>query len=311
MIINQNKIPLAVFMKSAFMCAALIFLFAGFVNAQAGRRSPAAGVDEGGSVFPVTAKRESSTEPVKAENLAFYENGVEQRIKSFAFDPSPSRIVVLVDNSQTLRTDVTKMQNAAKEFAYEIFEGDQLFVAAYDEKPEIIQEWTDDAKKVETALGTFRKKGNPFLFDALSAILDQVLRPLMPGTSKTAVVIISDGLDRGSKTSFDRILAELQQANVAVYALQIPDRTGGAFRRDQPKPEQAIQKLTEGTGGKVFDFEEPQAAAKAICDELRKNRYLLSYLSLNASSLDARRLFLTGDEGVLVRLKSVQPPNAR
>ena len=53
------------------------------------------------------------------------------------------------------------------EFAYEIFDGDQLFIIAYDEKPEIIQEWTDDAKKMEASLATFRKKGNPFLFDAV------------------------------------------------------------------------------------------------------------------------------------------------
>ncbi len=34
-----------------------------------------------------------------------------------------------------------------KEFAYEIVDGDQLFVIGYDEKPEIIQEWPDDSKK--------------------------------------------------------------------------------------------------------------------------------------------------------------------
>ena len=58
----------------------------------------------------------------------------------------------------------------------------------------------------------------------------------MPGTRKTAVVIISDGLDRGSKVSFDLLLNELQGQNITVYGLQLPDRTGGAYRRDQPKP---------------------------------------------------------------------------
>jgi Mg-chelatase subunit ChlD len=85
------------------------------------------------------------------------------------------------------------------EFVYEIFEGDQLFVVGYDEKPEIIQEWTDDAKKLETSLATFRKQGNPYLFDSLSASVGEILTPLMPGTRKTVVVLISDGLDRGSK----------------------------------------------------------------------------------------------------------------
>ena len=188
------------------------------------------------------------------------------------------------------------MKKAAMEFAYEIFDGDQLFTIAYDEKAEIIQEWTDDAKKMETSFETFRKKGNPNLFDAIDVSLKEVLLPLMPGTRKTALVIIGDGLDRGSKVSFDKVLSELQSHNVTVYALQIPDRTGGAFRRDQPKAGAVISRLVEETGGRSFPFTEAQEAARSICDELRKNRYLLSYTSANATTFDARKIFLMADE---------------
>ena len=265
-----------------------------------------------GSVLSVTASREDGKmEPIKLEQLFLYENGVEQRIKNFALDPSPSKILILVDNSQTLPTSVEAMRKAAMEFAYEIFDGDELFVVAYDEKPEIIQEWTDDAKKMEASLATFRKKGNPFLFDAVDASFKEVILPLMPGTRKTAIVVISDGLDRGSKTTFDKVLAEMQNYNVTVYSLQIPDRTGGAYRRDQPKATAVITRLAEETGGKVFPFDEAQNAAKFICDELRKNRYLLSYVSPNTSSYDARKLFLTSDPGIVLRTKAAQPPNVK
>ena len=133
-----------------------------------------------------------------------------------------------------------KMKRAAMEFAYEIFDGDQLFVIAYDEKPEIVQEWTDDAKKLEASIANFRKKDNPHLFDALSAAMTEVLVPLMPGTRKASIVIIGDGLDRGSKAKFDEVLGELQNNNITVYALQVPDRTGGAYRRDKPKASATI-----------------------------------------------------------------------
>ena len=281
------------------------------IYAQAGRRSPIT-ISESDGLIPIVAAREAeSKEPFKAENFAIYENGVEQRIKAVTFDATPARIVLLVDNSQTLRTDVAKMTAAVKEFAYEIYEGDQIFVAAYDEKAEIIEEWTDDAKKIETSLATFRKKGNPRLFDSLGDILEQVLRPLIPAVRKTAVVIVSDGLDRGSAKNFERILSDYQAANVAIYAIQIPDRTGGAYRRDQPKPEAVIQKLTEATGGKVFDFDEPQTAAKAICDELKYNRYLLAYQPLNGGGVEARRLFVVADKGINVRTKTTQPPTIK
>jgi Ca-activated chloride channel family protein len=268
--------------------------------------------DGEGSVLSVTAWRtDSKPDPIRPENLFLYENGVEQKIKNFALDPSPSKIVLLVDNSQTVGADVEKLKQATMEFAYEIFDGDQLFVLGYDEKAEIIQEWTDDAKKLEASLATFRKKGNPYLFDALDSTIDEVITPLMPGTRKTAVVVIGDGLDRGSKNKFDLVLNDLQNNNITVYFLQLPDRTGGAFRRDQPKAAGVVTQLTEGTGGKAFPLDEAQVAAKFICDELRRNRYLLSYQPINTSSYDARRVFLVAADGISVRTKNAQPPNIK
>jgi Ca-activated chloride channel homolog len=267
--------------------------------------------DFDGTILNVTASRANSTDPIKIENLFLYENGVEQKIKNFSYDPSPAKIVLLIDNSQTLRADVDSLKKATMEFAYEIFEGDQLFVIAYDEKPEIIQEWTDDAKKMEISLATLRKQGNPYLFDALSVTTKEVLAPLMPGTRKTIIILISDGLDRGSKTTFDKALAELQNQNVTLYTLQIPDRTNGAYRRNQPKANDILTQLVEGTGGKSFSFDEPQTAAKAICDELRNNRYLLSYFPANTSTYDARRVFLLGQEGITIRTKNAQPANIK
>ena len=281
------------------------------VEAQS-RRNAASTVDADGTILSVVASRTTdSKEPIKPENIALYENGIEQKIKNFSFDPSPAKIVILADNSQTVRADLETLKKATMEFAYEIFDGDQLFVIGYDEKPEIIQEWTDDAKKIEKSLGTYRKQGNSFLFDSLNTTMNEILLPLMPGTRKTAVVLISDGLDRGSKTEFDKLLSDLQQRNITVYALQIPDRTGGAFRRNQPKAGQVIEQLAEGTGGRVFPIEEAQNAAKFICDELKRNRYLLSYSPVNTSNYDARRVFVIADEGITLRTKTFQPPNVK
>ena len=292
--------------------ACVISLAASSFYALGQSRHNAQGIDPDGAIFSVTASRaDGKKEPITIESLSLYENGVEQKIKNFAFDPSPSKIVLLVDNSQTLPTTVENMKKAVMEFAYEIYDGDQLFVLAYDEKPEIIQEWTDDAKKVEASLTTFRKKGNPYLFDALDASMADVLVPLMPGTKKTAIVIIGDGLDRGSAAAYDKVLARLENENITVYALQIPDRTGGAYRRDHPKAAEVLKQLTEGTGGQLFSFDDPTAAAKAICDELRRNRYLLSYVPLETSTFDAKSIFLVANNGIVVRNKKAQPPNVK
>lgn len=297
-------------LRTHYLLIACLAILVSITPAQSRRNSKGDAVD--GTVLSVAAARtDKKTDPVKIEDLFLYENGIEQKIKNLVNDPSPSKIVILVDNSQTLPTSVEALQKAVMEFAYEIFDGDQLFVLAYDEKAEIVQEWTDDAKKMEKSLATFRKKGNPYLFDAVHSSIREILLPLMPGTRKTALVVIGDGLDRGSKLPFDKVLGELQSENITVYSLQIPDRTGGAYRRDQPKASNVITQLAEDTGGKVFPFEEAQTAAKFICDELRKNRYLLSYIPTNTSSYDARKIFILGNEGIAVRTKTAHPPNVK
>lgn len=262
----------------------------------------------GGVLVGVMARREGAqTTPISSKEVSVYDNGIEQTIRNFTPDPSPAKIVLLVDNSLSIRADVDKLEGAAREFAYEIFQGDKLLIVGYDEQAEIVSDWTDDAKTIENSIKLFRKKGQPYLFDAIRAVLAEALRPIP--SQKRVIVVISDGLDRGSKATFENTLAELQADNITVYAIQLVDRTRGAIRRDVPKPKVVIDKLVEGTGGQIFSIDNPQEAAKAICDELRKNRYVLSYIPSNAPFGQARSLLVVGDEGITVRAKSMQQPN--
>ena len=278
----------------------------GLLWGQAGRRPQTSNL--AGVLVSVVAKSENNaSRPITAKQLAVFDNGVEQSIRNLTPDPSPARIVLLVDNSLTLRADVEKLEQAAREFAYEIYDGDQLLIVGYDEEAEIVADWSDDAKGIEASLKSFRKKGQPHLFDAVSAVLEQALRPL--AGQKRVIVAISDGLDRGSKTTFEKVLADLQSLDITVYAVQAPDRTRGAIRRDVPKPKVVIDKLVEGTGGLTFPIDQPAEAAKAICDELRKNRYVLSYVPSSMPFGEVRNLLVVGNEGITVRAKTAQQPN--
>jgi VWFA-related protein len=274
--------------------------------AQAGRQAhPTASAS---TVLNVVAIRANgAANPITSKDISLFDNGVEQTVKNFAPDLSPARIVLLVDNSLTIRADVDKLEAATREFAYEIFDGDKLLIVGYDNNAEIVSDWTDNAKKIEVELKTFRKKGDPHLFDSIMAVVEDALRPL--SAQKRAIVVISDGLDRGSKAKFKQALSALQSLDIAVYCVQAQDRTRGAIRRDVPKPRQVIDDLAEGTGGRIFPIEDPGAAAKAICDELRKNRYVLSYLPQSVPYSEARRLLVMGEEGINARAKTMQPPD--
>ena len=284
----------------------ILALLSASILAQSGNR-PHANASGGVMVGVIARRDDNRPTPVTSKEVAVYDNGVEQSIRNFTKDPSPSRIVLLVDNSLSIRADVEKLEQAAREFAYEIFEGDKLLIVGYDEQAEIVSDWTDDSKAIESSLKLFRKKGQPHLFDAIRAVVEEALRPMQG--QKRIIVVISDGLDRGSKATFEATLAELQSENIMVYAVQAVDRTRGAIRRDVPKPKVVIDKLAEGTGGQIFSIEEPQVAAKTICDELRQNRYVLSYVPSSAPFGQARSLLVVGNEGITVRSKSMQQPN--
>lgn len=292
--------------KRGFIAILAILLVAASIVGQSGNR-PNANAAHGVLVGVVARRDDQRTNPITSKEVSVYDNGIEQSIRNFTPDPSPARIVLLVDNSLSIRADVEKLEQAAREFAYEIYEGDKLLIVGYDEEAEIVSDWTDDAKSIEKALKLFRKKGQPHLFDAIRAVVEGALRPIQG--QKRIIIVISDGLDRGSKASFEETLAELQQENIMVYAVQAVDRTRGAIRRDVPKPRVVIDKLAEGTGGQIFSIDEPQVAAKAICDELRQNRYVLSYVPSNAPFGQARSLLVLGNQGITVRSKSMQQPH--
>jgi hypothetical protein len=91
--------------RKCLITTILSLLLAGLVGAQS-RHSSKGDTVEGTVLNVVAARENNSTDPIKIENIFLYENGVEQKIKNLSFDPSPSRIVILVDNSQTLPATV-------------------------------------------------------------------------------------------------------------------------------------------------------------------------------------------------------------
>lgn len=255
---------------------------------------------------------DDTSQIIGKSELEFYDGGVVQKIEAFVPDQTPARIVVLLDNSATLQVDVEKLASVPAAFAPEIYEGDKVMVIGYDLKPEIITEFTDEPKELQGTLALLRKSDSPHLFDALNVVMEDVLRPAV-GYSKRVVVIVGDGLDRGSQIKFDQILATLQDENVTVYAIEARDRTRGALRKDSPKAADAIEQLTSGTGGKVFSMDgDIKQAVKEICDELRNNRYQLTYYPEGVNPINKRRLLLTASNaGIGLRYKASHPPHAQ
>ena len=254
-------------------------------------------------------KKEEEEKVIPKQAIEFYDGGVRQEIQAFSPDPTPARIVVVMDNSLTLQSDMKKLAGVPAAFAPEIYEGDKVMVIGYDAKPEIITEFTDDPKKLQSTLSLLHKIDAPRFFDSLNTVMEDVLRPEV-GFSKRVIVIVGDGLDRDSKIKFDELLSKIQDENVTVYAIEVRDRTRGALRKDAPKPAEALKKLTEGTGGKIYSIDDDiKESVKDICDELRNNRYQLTYYPEGINPINKRLLLISSsDTTIQLRYKGWHPP---
>ena len=147
---------------------------------------------------------EDAAKLIAKHEIELYDGGVFQAIESFAPDPTPARIVLLIDNSATVQTDIKKLAAVPAAFAPEIYEGDKVMVIGYDLKPEVITDFTDEPAALQGTLSLLRKTDQPRLFDSLNVVMEDVLRPAI-GFSKRVIVVVGDGLDRGSQIKFDQI----------------------------------------------------------------------------------------------------------
>ncbi len=309
---------------SLLLLSTLALMAGGDVGAQSGR-TPVSGrrttainvigqrIDDPNKPKPLLtpAEEEKAAQEriIPRDALSLFDGGVMQKIESFSPDPTPARIVVLMDNSSTLQSDVRRLASVAAAFSPEIYEGDKVMVIGYDLKPEIITDFTDEPDKLQGTLELLRKTDTPRLYDALNVVVEDVLRPQV-GFSKRIVVIVGDGLDRGSAIKFDEILAKVQNENITIYAMQVRDRTRGALRKDQPKPAEVLRQLTDGTGGRIFPLDtEVKEGVKLICDELRNDRYLLTYYPEGVNPLNKRLILISStDPTVSLRYKGWHPP---
>ncbi|MGH9854419.1 MAG: VWA domain-containing protein [Blastocatellia bacterium] len=306
------------------LAALWLFYFAASTTAQSGR-SPTAGrrttvvnviatrVDDPNKPKSLlsgdAAKKEEDEKTIPKQAIEIYDGGVRQKVESFAPDPTPARIVVLMDNSTTLQADLKKLASVPAAFAPEIYEGDKVMVIGYDSKPEVITDFTDDPKDLQNTLSLLRKTDAPKLFDAMNVVMEDVLRPEV-GFSKRIIVIVGDGLDRESKIKFDELLAKLQDENITVYAVQVRDRTRGALRKDAPKAGEALKRLTEGTGGRIYSIDDDiRQSVKEICDELRNERYQLTYYPEGINPINKRLLLISSSDATIhLRYKGWHPP---
>jgi Ca-activated chloride channel family protein len=100
-----------------------------------------------------------------------------------------------------------------------------------------------DTPEFEAALHTLAPKGRTALYDAL---LDALNHLQDSSVSRKVIVLVSDGADNASVSTFDRVLARARRSNVTIYAIGIFDD------KDPDADDQTLKRLAHETGGERF-----------------------------------------------------------
>jgi len=239
----------------------------------------------------VTDKKGNFIPNLGQKNFRVYEDKVEQKISNFSPTTAPLTVVLLLEFGRTFAYWYDDVVIPAAHFVELLRPEDWAAVVAYDMKPEILTDFTQDKRELYGALSRLRIPGfsETNLFDALKDTLDR----LEEVDGKKAVLLISTGIDTFSRITFDTILKRVQNTNAVIYCIGMAQLAQELFdargwispegRLTFLQAENQLNTFARRTGGKAwfprFMGEYP-GILQQVGVELR-NQYSIGYIPSN------------------------------
>jgi VWFA-related protein len=232
------------------------------------------------------------------DDFVLDEDGHPQTITYFARESDlPLTLGLLVDTSLSQRRVLPEERTARYSWLDHMLreDKDKAFVIHFDREVELLQDLTASRQKLESALGLLemaqpaqdpsdQRGGYPrrmgggagtALYDAVFLASDEVIKKQ---TGRKALIVLSDGVDRGSKETLEQAVASAQRADTVVYSILFADeqpyesrggfggpgggyggmgRRGGGQRRfpqeERPDGKKILERISNETGGRLFE----------------------------------------------------------
>jgi VWFA-related protein len=186
--------------------------------------------DKHGAIVPNLTKDDFSL----AEDLR------PQTIKYFTHDTDlPLNLGLLVDTSMSVRNSLDDERRASQHFLDQMISTskDKAFLIQFDREVDLLEDLTADKNKLRAAidqLGTpqFRNTGSTddssqgsgghhygggtMLYDSIYLASEEVLKKQQ---GRKAIVVLTDGVDRGSRETLNGAVEAAQRADTVVYAI--------------------------------------------------------------------------------------------
>jgi VWFA-related protein len=155
---------------------------------------------------------------LERDDVLVLEEGVPQELRSTR--RIPASVILLLDTGGEINSAkrVRVTREVAKQFVSALSPQDQISVMQFNNKIEVLQEWTNDTAAVLRTLDTklFPGKRSRFL-DAVAAVPQQFVNT-PPGNR--SVVMITDGVQTlGGRVDQPSVIRQLMASNVVVYVI--------------------------------------------------------------------------------------------
>jgi len=214
--------------------------------------------------LPVTVrdKHGAIVRDLTKDDFTLQEDGRPQAIRYFSQEANlPLTLGLLVDTSRSQTSVLDAERNASRSFLEQMLvqEKDKAFLIHFDREVELLQDLTSSREKLQSALELLKTPsdrersndpndsddshsgsgshhgGGTQLYDAVFLASNELMKK-QPG--RKALIILSDGVDRGSKTYLEGAIESAQRADTVVYSIYFADthrdegeRRGGGMGR--------------------------------------------------------------------------------
>ena len=243
------------------------------------------------------------------DDFRIYEDGRMQPLSDLRLRRVPVDVILMVDASSSVAANLEDFRRAVEEFAARLAPEDRLCLIKFDDRVELLQDWTQSRTQLRRALS--RLTGGMFtrFYDALWLAAREQARDRQ---RRHAVVALTDGIDSGrGQTTLEASLRALLEAGASVYVIsntqierarkqaeldRLLARDATAVRFNQLRlddlraglrvldlSERSLAQLTAATGGRLYrpaSFAALDAVYTEVAEELR-HQYALFYSPLN------------------------------
>jgi Ca-activated chloride channel homolog len=262
-------------------------------------------------MIPVTVRDSNGrlVNDLTRSDFRVFENDSEQPLSDLALRQVPVDVVLMVDASSSVATNLDDFRRAAEGFAERLADDDRISLIKFDDRVELLQDWTKSRFQSRRALSRIE----PGMFTRFNdALLLAAREQFGDSKSRRAIIILSDGIDSGRGTAtLESAVQALLRSQISVYVVsnteisraakraELDQLTGGAdsavrfnqLRIDDLRTglrvldlsEQMLAQLTATTGGKLYkpqSFAGLESTYAEVAEELR-HQYALYYTPLN------------------------------